>query len=197
MAVPSTNTFAYSGVLAIGSHWLRVSATANPFDDSPHEIATSGLVELATGSVVSLGADDPYPASSYVDLDRAHPARRLCSPVRRERSGQSRSTTRYAAVAALGHWVLQGDDLQRCGQRSLRRFPAAYHPSLGPGALAYRRAGTHQIVYQDLRSGRTWTAPWPGKRSGPTAQMAARELIVSGPDADFRGYTIYETTRSG
>lgn len=195
--VANTDTFQFSAISAIGLNWLRVTAGANAFGNDPHAINVSGLVERATGRVVSLGSDDPYPATSFPDLDRANPGRPLCSPVTRVRSGVSRSVTRYAAVSAIDGWVVQNSSLQQCGRKAIRRFPPGYHPALGKsGALAYLRPGTQrQIVYQDLGNGRTWTAPFPTASRSPTVAMAAHRLVVSQPAAGFRRYAIYETTR--
>lgn len=195
--VANTDTFQFSAISAIGLNWLRVTASANAFGDDPHAINVSGLVERATGRVVSLGRDDPYPATSFPDLDRANPARPLCTPVRRRGNPALRSMTSYAAVSALDGWILQGGVLQQCGKTLVRRFPAGYRPALGKsGVLAYLRPGTQRrIVYQHLGNGRTWTAPFPTASRSPTVAMAAHRLIVSEPAASFKRYAIYETTR--
>jgi hypothetical protein len=195
--VANTDTFQFSAISAIGLNWLRVTASANPFSNDPHAINVSGLVERVTGRVVSLGSGDPYPATSFPDLDRANPGRPLCSPVARARNGAFGSVTRYAAVSAIDGWVVQNSSLQQCGRKAIRRFPPGYHPALGKsGVLAYLRPGRQRrIVYQDLGNGRTWTAPFPTASRAPTVAMAAHRLVVSEPAAGFKRYTIYETTR--
>jgi hypothetical protein len=192
--VQNTATFAYQETRAIGQRWLRVSAAVDPFGNDPHALSTEALVDRVTGRIIRLDEHDPFPISTYLDLDRADPARPLCRPIRRQRARGLRDATKYQAVTWVGAWVLQGNHLQRCGARASKFFPLGYKPRLGVDAVAYGRTNDRrQIIYRDLRSRRTWIAPWPG--DAPDIAMTTHRLIVSlqtGEDTT----TIYETTRA-
>lgn len=194
--VSTTTTFAYHHTLAIGQRRLHVTASTNPFDAGPRALTTEALVDHRTGRVVRLDRTDPFGVMRHPDLDRSRPARRLCRPIRRRRArGAINDMTRYAAVARVGSWVLQGGQLQRCGSKAVKRFPAGYQPRLGDAAIAHVRTNDRrQFVYRDLRSRRTWTARWRG--DAPVIGMTPRRLVISQPGRDDDSeVTIYETTR--
>jgi hypothetical protein len=192
--VQNTATLAYQETRAIGQHWLRVAAAVDPFGSDPHALSTEALVDRVTGRIIRLDEQDPFPVSTYPDLDRADPARPLCRPIRRQRARGLRDGTKYQAVTRVGPWVLQGNHLQRCGARTSKFFPLGYKPRLGVDALGYGRTNDRrQIVYRDLRSRRTWIAPWPG--DAPDIAMTSHRLIVSLQTGE-ETTTIYETTRA-
>jgi hypothetical protein len=192
--VQNTATLAYQGTRAIGRRWLRVSAAVDPFGNDSHALSPEPLVDGVTGRIIRLDEDDPFPVSTSLDLDRAVPARPLCRPIRRRRARGLHDATKYQDVTRVGAWVLQGNHLQRRGARASKFFPLGYKPRLGDGAVGYERTNDRrQIVYRDLRSRRTWIAPWPG--DAPDVAMTSHRLIVSLRTGE-ETTTIYETTRA-
>lgn len=210
IGVPGTNSFAYTRTLELGATWLRVVASTNPFGNAPQALQTTSLVDRATGQVIGLGQGDPYGIRSVLDLDRASPVRRLCSPIRRQRSSLLRDDTKYAPVTYVGRWALTQDiedaaksTLQRCGHNTPERVAGGYRGvALGTGMAAYTsNMLPRKIVLRSLTSGRTWSARWlrytsRSARYAPGLAMAGRQLVLSlPPTGGPPGWRIYETRR--
>jgi hypothetical protein len=163
--VPLSDGYNGFAAVAIGAEWMEGDVGLSNIGDGTRSVSTNAIVNWHTGRFVALDQNDPYGARRYPDLDRVHPGRRLCRPIRRlSARPPAASNTRFAVVQRVGDWVLQtgsrGPRLQRCGSDRIvvwrgdfvaalgHHHAAAFdlaHPSRGVEVRALQTGKTHRV----------------------------------------------------